>query len=522
MPFRYFPKTPALCAAILFTVTAWCGAQSIAFPWSGHGHDAQHSGISSVAAQPMNRIRWHAQVDLNAQYSGTELLIHYGSPLSTRANTIIFPVKTGSYDGFEVQARNAADGSVIWTQPSDYTLPAHDWVPSFGPVITPKNRVYFAGSGGTVYYRDTPDVASGATGQIAFYGLANYQADPDTKAAFDANVKINTPIATDRYGNIFFGFVVSGATTPALQGGIARIAPDGTCSVVSASAAAQGDATVSQVVHNCTPALSNDHRTLYAAVSTGGAVSGIGWLVSLDSRTLAPIARVRLKDPHSTTQGIPNDAYLPDDGSATPTVGPDGDVYFGVLENPLGSNHLRGWLLHFDSTLSQTKTPGVFGWDDTASVVPASAVPAPNYTGSSSYLLLTKYNNYVEGGGDGVNKIAVLDPNATQSDAVTGATVMKEVITQAGPTPDTAKISASTPNAVREWCVNTVAIDPAGKCAIVNSEDGNVYRWNFATNTLVQSLTLGSGIGEAYTPTMLGVDGTVYAISNAVLFAIGQ
>jgi hypothetical protein len=39
---------------------------------------------------------------------------------------------------------------------------------------------------------------------------------------------------------------------------------------------------------------------------------------------------------------------------------------------------------------------------------------------------------------------------------------------------------------------------------------------------LSESVTLTSGIGEAYTPTAIGVDGTVYAINDAILFAVGQ
>jgi hypothetical protein len=33
---------------------------------------------------------------------------------------------------------------------------------------------------------------------------------------------------------------------------------------------------------------------------------------------------------------------------------------------------------------------------------------------------------------------------------------------------------------------------------------------------------LTSGLGESYTPTAIGADGTVYAINNAVLFAVGK
>lgn len=507
MPLRFPSAAIFLCAASLVFSGAWCGAQSIAVPWSGYGHDAQHTGISAVAAQQMNVIHWQTPVDEHPQYSGTTLYIHYGSPLSTRANTVIFPIKTGIADGFRLEARNGANGAVTWTQASDYTLPAHGWVPSFNAVLTPKNRLYYPGAGGTVYYRDTPDAATGAGGQIAFYGMAN----------FNAAVKICTPLTTDRYGNVFFGFVVEGSVTlpgdVPLQSGVARIAEDGAFSWISASAAADGDSAIVKVVGNCAPALSNDHRKLYFAVSRGS-YSG-GYLVALDSRTLAPSAKIPLKDPRPPGY----DVSLPDDGTASPTVGPDGDVYFGALECSLGSNHYRGWMLHFDGALSQVKTPGAFGWDDTASIVPSSAVPS--YTGASKYLLLTKYNNYAGfAGGDGLNKVAVLDPNDTAADPVTGVSVMKEVITALGQTPDS-EYPASV-GAVREWCINTAAVDPIGKCAIVNSEDGKVYRWNFVTNTLIQAVTLTPGIGEAYTPTIIGVDGRIYAISDAKLFCVGE
>jgi hypothetical protein len=78
------------------------------------------------------------------------------------------------------------------------------------------------------------------------------------------------------------------------------------------------------------------------------------------------------------------------------------------------------------------------------------------------------------------------------------------------------------PLAVKEWCINTTAIDPFTKSAIINSEDGAVYRWDFTSNTLSQKLVLTSGRGEAYTPTVIAPDGAVYAINDAVLFSVGD
>jgi hypothetical protein len=110
--------------------------------------------------------------------------------------------------------------------------------------------------------------------------------------------------------------------------------------------------------------------------------------------------------------------------------------------------------------------------------------------------------------------------NQTQTDPTTGATVMAEVLTVTGPTPDPEFVSTH-PDAVREWCINSAVVDPATDSILANSEDGNLYRWDLNTNTLTQAVTLTSGVGEAYTPTVIGGDGTVYAINDATLYAVG-
>jgi hypothetical protein len=474
--------------------------------WSGYAHDPQHTAISAVASQSLDLVRWQTPVDLNPQYSGGDLLIHYGSPLVTPSNTVIVPVKTGATSGFRLEGHNGGDGKLLWTQSTDYLLPPHNWTPSFSPALTPTNRLYYAGAGGTVYVIDNPDSpGSSSPTHLAFYGIENY--NPST---FNNSVYINTPITADSNGTIYFGFEVVGSAPLNLHSGIARIDAAGNGTWIAANVAA-GDSAISKVVHNNAPALSNDGSTLYVAVNTGsGTGFGVGYLLALDSTTLQPLAKVRLKDPRTG-----NDANLPDDGTASPTVGPDGDVYFGVLESPFATS--KGWLLHFSGDLSQIKSPpGAFGWDDTVSIVASSLVPS--YHGASTYLLMTKYNNYADTGGDGVNKIAILDPNDTEVDPRTHTTVMKEVISIAGVTPDPR--FPTLPNAVREWCINTAVVDPFTDSVLANSEDGRLYRWDLTTNTFSQSITLTTATGEAYTPTLIGVDGTVYAINNATLFAV--
>jgi hypothetical protein len=496
----------SLVALTLVVVVLGFGSRVSGRPavdWPGYGRDAQHSAIANVAGQHPARIRWQTPVDLAPQYWGTNLLIHYGSPLVTRRNTVIVTVKTGATDGFRVEGRSGDTGAVVWTVVSDYTLPPHNWVPSVGPTLSRGRTVFVPAAGGTLLRRSRPDRPTASLRRYAFYGATAYAADP---ASFDAAVKITTPLTADARGNLYFGFTTFGTAPLGLTSGIARVTRSGKGTWTSAATAA-ADASMQQVPFGSTPALSLDGKRLYVAVRDA---SGTGWLTMLDSTTLAPLARVRLKDGKDGSL----DAFMTNDSTASPTVGPDGDVYFGVL--PATSNHFRGWMLHFSADLQTTKTPGGFGWDDTPSIVPASAVAA--YAGTSSYLLLTKYNNYASTGGNGLNQMAILDPNATMVDPISGATVMKEVLTVAGPTPDAD--FPGFPLAVREWCINTAAVDPLGRSAFVNNEDGKLYRWDLVTGVLADPVVLTSGIGEAYTPTIIGPDGTVYAINNAILFAV--
>lgn len=472
--------------------------------WLTHSHDEQHTALSTVQSQPLDTIHWHVPVDLHPPTG--EILIHYGSPLVTLANTVIVPVKTGA-DSFRVEAINGATGKQLWVQATRYHAPTGpDFLPGLGPTIS-GDQLFIPDVAGRVLVRDNPDDATGAVTYLYFYGSANYDKDPE---AYKQNVQIATPLSTDASGNLYFGFLALGSTPLNLQSGIARIAADDTGTWVSA-ATASGDAAITQVAISCAPALSPDGTVLYVAVDNGS----YGYLLALESTTLALLHRVRLLDPSS---GL--DAWLNDNSSATPTVGPDGDVYFGVLENPFPAHNDRGWLLHFSGDLSETKIPGSFGWDDTVSIVPASLVAS--YHGKSKYLLMSKYNNYAGiGTGNGHNRIAILDPNAREKDPVIPSVkVMKEVITILGVTPDPEY--PDYPGAVREWCINTAAVDPFTKSVLANSEDGRLYRWDLTSNTFSQSITLSMGIGEAYTPTLIGADGTAYAINDAILDAIGH
>src|SRR5205807_9221989 len=120
------------------------------------------------------------------------ILIHYGVPVVTRQNTVIVPVKTTTTGDFRIEAHDVASGALKWSQTSDYTLPPdYTWLPPFGITLTPKNRIYMPGNGGTVFFHDAPDTIGGASGRMAFYGLTSYNLN---SSSFDNNVHISTPI----------------------------------------------------------------------------------------------------------------------------------------------------------------------------------------------------------------------------------------------------------------------------------------------------------------------------------------
>jgi hypothetical protein len=56
----------------------------------------------------------------------------------------------------------------------------------------------------------------------------------------------------------------------------------------------------------------------------------------------------------------------------------------------------------------------------------------------------------------------------------------------------------------------------------VPNEDGYLYRWDLATNSLAQGAPLTKGFGEPYVPTIIGPDGTIFTLNGGTLFAVGS
>ena len=478
--------------------------------WWSFGRDAQHSAIGAIATQDLNRISWSTPLDLAPTYTANgALLVHYGSPVVTSHNTVVLPVKTGVAGGFRVEARSGGNGGVIWSAGTDYQLPPHNWVPSYNLALTTGNRLYAPGAGGKLLVKDDADASGGALRTVVFYGAATYNASP---AAFDASVFINTPLTIDAQGNVFFGFMVTGGERRRAR---QRHRPRRCQRQRQLDARRDGR-------RRCGDRQGRDEQRAGAVGRREDAVRR-----GQHRARRRPGARrlpARPRQRHARAQG-PGAARRSRPGrrrgSATTRPrrrrsAPTATSSSASSRSTFGTHNARGWLLHFDATLATPSVPGGFGWDDTASIVPASMVPS--YTGTSSYLLMTKYNDYAGvGSGNGANRLAVIDPHATQVDPISGRTIMKEILTILGPT-----FEAGSAVAVKEWCINTAAVDPLTKSILVNSEDGYLYRWDVATNRLTQRIQLTSGIGESYTPTAIGADGAVYAVNNAVLFSIAK
>lgn len=462
-------------------------------------------------------------------------------------------VTSTSFTLDNVTGNGTYTGGGLWVLPTasstaaSYIEPAYNWLPpdqaAYDPVT---DRVYFPGPGGTIEYISNPDTATGVVTPVqeAFYGISNYTTNP---SGYNASIYINTPLTVDAQGNIYFGYAITGSNPSNIkEGGIARISSTGAAKSVSAFAAADtaGQAPSDDgnwvAALGSASALSNDGSIVYFAVDDSG--YGLGgdesnaYLVGLNSSTFQPQYSVRLYDP-ATGNGVPgtgvqtsgNGADLIDESTASPMVAPDGSIFMGVF----GSNYdgSRGSLLHFSGDLQTEYIPGAFGWDDTPSIIPTSMVPS--YTGSSSYLILSKYNNYANAetggsGGNGVNEIAVLDPYASQPDPNNDPQpngqpmpVMKQILTFASPSPDIPNINGGDPDAVREWCTNGTAVDPAADSIFVNDEDGYTYEWNLSSNTITHTVEVSKGYGVPYTPTAISPNGEVFSDNGGALFALG-
>lgn len=466
--------------------------------WYGYAGDPWHSGQSRVASRKLDKVVWAQTVDQLPE--DQRYYDHYGAPSITPLNTVVVAVKTGPNGAHRVSALNGEDGSRKWTASSSYRsqqnrpfffcttlVPPHDNESQYG--------ITWPESGGRVSVRSNADSNTGTHAIYTFYGANNYR---QNRAFLDANVYIVTPITAGADGSLYFGYKVEQSNDLGLTNGIAKVNPDGTCLHTSAMELS-GTTSQFHMANDEAPALTRDGRNLYVVIRPES-LEKRQRLVRIDPSTLKPVNSVEFINPTDPTFD-----FVVEGGTQSPMVAPDGDVYIG---SGSGNSSVEGFLYHFSKDLSERKLSGGFGWDTTPSVVPAQLVPW--YTGTSKYLLFSKYNNY----NNGQHRIALLDPNESEISPETGIAVMKVVASQLSPT--------GSADYRDEWCINAAVVDIKRKCVLMNNANGYVYRWDLVTNTLSESVQITVPYYQAYTSTVIGPDGKIYAIHSNRLFAIGS
>jgi hypothetical protein len=225
----------------------------------------------------------------------------------------------------------------------------------------------------------------------------------------------------------------------------------------------------------------------------------------------------------------PGPGRVVDDGSSTPTVAPDGSIFFGAITF---YNYEQGHLMHFDSHGNFLNAFN-FGWDSTVAIFPHggtySVVIKNNHYNVGSYCASTgaggSFNcGFTNGQPDrtGTNPsspeaffVTQLSPNLTVEWS------FQNMNTQSCTrNPDGGLTCASDHPHSFEWCVNAPVIDSNG-VVYANSEDGNLYAIQQG-GTLQQKIFQQLAVGAAYTPASLGGDGKIYSQNAGHLFVVGN
>ena len=197
--------------------------------WAGFAGNAQHTAVATSMPQPFHRIRWTAKVDLAPVITHHELLIHYGAPMITAANTVLVPTRVSARAGFRVVAYSGTSGTRRWSLSTDYRPPAFlaksgAFAPPLPAVLTPGRDPGGGRCGGTVLMRGNADAAVGPVHRSVFYGAAQWKAHP---SVYNKAVHVTTPLTAAPDGSVYFGFTVTGRTPAHLSSGIARIDAQG-------------------------------------------------------------------------------------------------------------------------------------------------------------------------------------------------------------------------------------------------------------------------------------------------------
>lgn len=441
------------------------------------------------------------------------------------------------------------------------------WEPVFHPVLA-GDFIYVPSAQGTVTKLRKSDGSVAAT--------INPFATGPSAPTNNTDLFVASPLSADKNGNVYYNAIKLSHSQPwdqdVVDSWLVKITPQNQASKVSYSVltpgAPSGTDTTCKVEFdpsllpwppspdavpgttlcgsqrpgiNVAPAIA-PNGTIYTA-SRGHFVTRYSYLIAVNANlTLkwAASLRGRLNDgcgvllPINAPGGCRTGAHLGvdpgtnepgpgrmvDDGTASPTVAPDGSIIFGTYTR---YNWAQGHLMKFSST-GQFQGAYPFGWDVTPGI----------YSHSGTYSIVTKDNHYSDAGSYCDDETfcpsdrTATHPNYPEAYFITQLSPAMSVEWQWQNT-NTQSCTRNANGNVScvsdhphgfEFCVNVVAIAGDGT-VFANSEDGNTYailQGGVLRDNLFQQLALGA----AYTPASIASDGKIFSQNAGHLFVLGN
>jgi len=515
-------------------------------------------------------------------FGEADLLVHYQVPLID-GNDVYMEFKSGNASKNTFSQMNWAENKLswqngnlvqVWSFPSDWKAPgsyADFWEPVFHSVLA-NGSLYVPGAGGTIFRVDkstgaqvvrinpfgTIDTNTYTAGPISadssgnlYYNVVKLQPgggfySKDSVDSWLVKVTPNNTITKVSYSVL----------TPGTPG------PDDPCEISFPQAQAPWPPSPTavpptvrcgpmRVALNIAPAIAPD-GTIYSIARSHAAFANRSgflvavnpnltskWVASLSNRLTdgcgVPISSGGVLPPNGQPGGCRAGANFGvdpglnhagggrvlDDSSASPTVAPDGSIFYGAYTR---YNYAQGHLMHFSSTGAYLGAYR-FGWDLTPGIA----------THGGTYSVVIKDNQYGEVGSYcDVESVCPSDRTVANSAGYPEAyfiTQLNHNLNVEWRFQNTNQFSCTRqpdgsvtcvndhPNGF-EWCVNAMAIDVNG-VVYANSEDGNLYAVN-PDGTLKQSIFQQLALGAAYTPASIGLDGKIYSQNAGHLFVVGN
>ena len=208
-----------------------------------------------------------------------------------------------------------------------------------------------------------------------------------------------------------------------------------------------------------------------------------------------------------------------DDSSSTPTVAPDGSIYYGSYT---AYNYAQGHMLHFSANGDFLNSFN-FGWDNTPAIYPHggtySVIFKNNHYNGGSYCVDPNWCPVARTNADLLGPesyfVTQLDPNLNIEWSFQNTNTNSCTRNPDG----TITCVSDHPNGF-EWCVNAAVVDANG-VVYANSEDGNLYAIGQG-GTLIQHIFQQLAIGAAYTPASMDGSGRIYSQNDGHLFVVGK